>query len=218
MQWHPATIETVPIQQQAAFQFDLTGGHPALDLANTVSRRDDPTRRKEHLDSFSDLVSFALQDKILTPKQANDLEARARQSATDSARSFRKAIALREALYRVFAATAKSRPAPAKDLQKINESALDAVQHRCLVRSSGAYHWEWQADTRNRFDRILWPIAQSAVDLLTSDELKLVRWCEAPDCEWLFLDHSRNRSRRWCDMNSCGNRAKARRHYQRTHE
>jgi predicted RNA-binding Zn ribbon-like protein len=206
----------VSTKQQSAFQFDLTGGHLALDLANTVSRRDDPQRRREHLESFAQLISFALQDKILSPKQANDLQAQARRSESDAARSFRKAIALREALYRVFAATAKSRPAPAKDLQKINENALDALQHRSLVRTNGRYHWEWRTDGKNLLDRILWPIAQSAVDLLTSDELKLVRWCEAPDCEWLFLDHSRNRSRRWCDMNSCGNRAKARRHYQRT--
>jgi predicted RNA-binding Zn ribbon-like protein len=208
----------VPTKQQAAFQFDLTGGHPALDLANSVSRRDDPTRRREHLESFADLISFALQDKILSPKQANGLKVLARRSESDAARSFRKAITLREAVYRVFAATAKGGPAPPEDLLKINESAVEAMQHRHLARGNGSYHWEWQADGRNSLDRILWPIAQSSVELLTSDELKLVRWCEAPDCEWLFLDHSRNRSRRWCDMNSCGNRAKARRHYQRTRE
>ncbi len=103
-------------------------------------------RRKEHLTKFADLVSFAQQDKILLPKQASDLQARARRSDSDAARSFRKAIALREALYRVFAATAKSRPAPAEDLLKINESAVEAMQHRRLVRSNGSYHWEWQAD------------------------------------------------------------------------
>ncbi len=208
----------MPTTQQAAFQFDLTGGHPALDLANTISRRDDPSRRREHLASFTDLVSFALQDKILSAKQAKDLHARARKSESDAARSFRKVIALREAIYQVFAAAAKGHPAPAEDLLKVNESAVEAMQHRCLVRDNGSYRWEWQTEGRNPLDRILWPIAQSAVELLTSDELKLVRWCEAPDCEWLFLDHSRNRSRRWCDMNSCGNRAKARRYYQRTRE
>jgi len=208
----------VPTKQQAVFQFDLTGGHLALDLANTVSRRDDPTRRREHLENFADLISFALQDKILSVKQAKDLHLLARRSASDAASSFRKAIALREAVYRAFAAAAKDRPAPAEDLLKINESAVEAVQHRRLVRGNGRYRWEWQTDGRNPLDRILWPIAESAVELLTSDELKLLRWCEAPDCEWLFLDHSRNRSRRWCDMNSCGNRAKARRHYQRTRE
>ena len=61
---------------------------------------------------------------------------------------------------------------------------------------------------------ILWPIAKSAADLLIPPELE-VRLCKAPDCAWLFLDKSRNRSRRWCDMKVCGNRQKARRHYQR---
>lgn len=208
----------MPTKQQAAFHFDLTGGHVALDFANTVSRRDDPARRKEHLASPADLVSFALQDKILSQKQAHELQTGARRSESGATRSFRKAIALREAMYRVFAAAAKGRPAPAEDLQKINMSALEALQHRRLVRGDGSYRWEWHAEGKNPLDRILWPISEAAVDLLTSDELKLVRWCEAPDCEWLFLDHSRNRSRRWCDMNSCGNRAKARRHYQRMHE
>ena len=80
------------------------------------------------------------------------------------------------------------------------------------------YRWEWQTNEDSVFDVLWWPVAQAAADLLISDELKLVRWCEAPDCEWLFLDRSRNRSRRWCDMTSCGNRAKARRHYERTRE
>ena len=75
--------------------------------------------------------------------------------------------------------------------------------------------WEWKS--QNPVDSILWPIAQSAADLLTSPDLAAVRMCEAPDCAWLFLDQSRNRSRRWCDMKVCGNRQKARRHYQRMH-
>jgi predicted RNA-binding Zn ribbon-like protein len=64
--------------------------------------------------------------------------------------------------------------------------------------------------------RLLWPIAESAAELLTSQEVSSIRLCEAPDCDWLFLDNSRNRSRRWCDMKICGNREKARRHYRRS--
>ena len=212
------TIERVATRQQAEFQFDLTGGHPALDLANTVSRRGDPERRKEHLENYGDLVSFALQDKILSPGQVTDLLRAARQRYVQAERSFRNTVEFREAVYRVFAAVAKGRPAPVEDVQKVNECTREALQHRKLIRRNASYSWEWSGEEKDAFDRILWPIVQSAADLLTSGELKLVRWCEAPDCEWLFLDHSRNRSRRWCDMNSCGNRAKARRHYQRTHD
>jgi predicted RNA-binding Zn ribbon-like protein len=85
-----------------------------------------------------------------------------------------------------------------------------------LEATNGGYGWKRIAGG-NPLEQLIWPIAQAAAELLTSDELRLVRFCEAPDCEWLFLDHSRNGSRRWCDMTTCGNRAKARRHYQRAH-
>jgi len=199
------------------YEFDLTGGHPALNLANTVSRRRDPGHRKEHLDTYVDLVSFARQSALISPKQATELNRSAQKHESAARQAFRRTIVLREALYRAFAAIAQERSATAVDLHTINDYARDAMQHRELAGANGGYRWEWRADAKNSFERILWPIAQSAADLLTSAELKAVRFCEAADCEWLFLDNSRNRSRRWCDMKSCGNRAKARRHYERSH-
>jgi predicted RNA-binding Zn ribbon-like protein len=201
------------------FQFDLTGGHPALDLANTVSRRHDPERRKEHLEDYADLLSFAVQDKLISSQSADRLRQHAARSKAEALRSFRKAIILREAINGVFAAIAQEKSPSPDDLQVVGDYAVEAARHRKLVSGNGrAYRWEWQTDAKNSFDQILWPVAQAAADLLTTAELKTVRWCEASDCEWLFLDNSRNRSRRWCDMKSCGNRAKARRHYQRSHE
>jgi predicted RNA-binding Zn ribbon-like protein len=208
----------VSTSQQSEFQFDLTGGHPALDLANSISRRDNPARCKEHMASYADLISFAVQDKILSPKEGKELRSFADKNRGASSRSFRRAIELREAIYAVFAAAARGRSTPDKAVRVVNDWALEALQQRSLLAANGGFRWEWQTNGKNALDRIIWPIAQAASELLTSDELKLVRWCEAPDCEWLFLDHSRNRSRRWCDMKSCGNRAKARRHYQRVHE
>ncbi len=125
---------------------------------------------------------------------------------------------MREAIYRVFAAIAQGKAPVAADVAAINDWAIEALKHRHLMRSSGGYRWEWQSDASHSLDRILWPIAIAAADLLTSEDVKQVRWCEAPECQWLFLDNSRNRSRRWCDMKICGNRAKARRHYQRIRE
>ena len=200
------------------YQFDLTGGHPALNLANTVSRRSDPERRKEHLESYADFVSFARQSALITPKQASELDRFADKQESTARQAFRRTIVLREALYRAFSSIAQQKSPAAADLRTINDYALEALQHRTLVAANGGYRWEWQGNAKNSFDRILWPIADSAADLLTSEELKTVRFCEAADCEWLFLDNSRNRSRRWCDMKSCGNRAKARRHYQRARE
>ncbi len=201
--------------QKSEFQFDLTGGHLALDLANTVSRRGDRARRKEHLESYLDIISFLRQSKMLSKKQAQELFNAALTKRSEARRSFTRIIQLREAIYRVFAAIAQRRPVAATDLAIVNDFAVEALRHRALKPLNGGYGWQWIADGKNPFDRNLWPMAQAATDLLTSHELKIVRFCEAPDCEWLFLDRSRNRSRRWCDMTSCGNRAKARRHYQR---
>src|ERR1035441_1603368 len=131
--------------------------------------------------------------------------------------AFRKSIVLRESLYRTFSAIAAGMHVPPADVQEINDFALVALQHRKLARTNREYRWEWQFDGSDLLDRILWPVAESAAELLTSEARAAIRECRAPDCEWLFLDHSRNRSRRWCDMKSCGNRQKARRHYQRAH-
>jgi len=205
-------------KRQPEFDFDLTGGQLALNFANTVSRRHDPNRRKEHLESYADIVAFARQSGIISPRDARELRDYAERHAGEAARSFRKAIAMREVMYRVFSAIAQGKTAGAGDLDLMNDFAVEALRHRCLSRSNSGYRWEWRLDGKQPLDRILWEAAQAAADLLTSPELQLVRFCEAPDCEWLFLDHSRNRSRRWCDMTSCGNRQKARRHYQRTRE
>ncbi len=208
----------VSIRRQPEFEFDLTGGILCLDFANTVSRREDAERRKEHLSDYAELLVFARQSGLFSSKQVHELHAYAERHANQALRVFHNAIALREALYHAFRAIAQDQPAAASDLQQINEAALEAGQHRCLAHVNGGYRWEWRWDEKNQLERVVWLIAQSAAELLTSDKLRTVRFCEAPDCEWLFLDQSRNRSRRWCDMTSCGNRQKAKRHYQRARE
>lgn len=189
-----------------------------LDFANTVSRRENPDQRKEHLTTDADLISFAAQTGLILPGQISGLRVYARRHLKSAREAFQRGIALRETLHRAFSAIAQRKPAAAADLQQINDAALEALQHRHLMRSNGGYRWEWNSDGASPLDYVLWAVANSAATLLTSKELRALRYCEAPDCEWLFLDHSRNRSRRWCDMTSCGNRQKARRHYRRVHE
>jgi predicted RNA-binding Zn ribbon-like protein len=198
------------------YVFDLSGGNLCLDLANTVSRRDDPERRAEHLASYADLVAFARQAGVISARQADELNACAAREGAQARQNLRRAIELREAIYRTFAAIAQGGTASPDDLNLISDFAIEALRHRSLSAADGGYRWEWRTDGKNPLARVVWPAAQAAAELLTSKELRIVRFCEAPDCQWLFLDRSRNRSRRWCDMAACGNRAKARRHYQRT--
>ena len=203
-------------EKNRQYQFDLSGGILCLDFVNTVSWRNEPGGRGDHLGSYRDLTAFAEQSRVISHDRARELEAQAGRNSGLSERALRKSIALREHMFSAFSALAAGRPAAADDLRVIEEAALEALRHRRLVPVKAGYRWQWDEDGRQALDAILWPIAQSAVDLLTSRDLAAVRECEAPTCAWLFLDRSRNRSRRWCDMKVCGNRQKARRHYQRT--
>jgi len=200
-------------QRPQEFQFDLTGGHLALDFANSVSRRDSPEKTVEHINSFNDLVAFALQSKMIAPKDAGAVAQEAANQPRSAAAALRKALALRETLFRAFARVAGGNPAAAEDVATIEQAATEALSHRHLAHINNSYGWEW--DTGPMLDRLLWPIATSAAELLVSEDVGKIRECEAGDCYWLFLDNSRNRSRRWCSMTSCGNREKARRHYRR---
>jgi predicted RNA-binding Zn ribbon-like protein len=200
-------------QRPKEFQFDLSGGHLALDFANTISRRDSPEKTVEHLTRYCDLISFARQTNLITPQEAEALERKAQAQSRGATQVLRNAISLRETLFHTFIALVHGKPAPPEDLQFLDKAATEALLHRHIVRANGGYKWGW--DEELKLERILWPIAQSAAELLTSAELQKVRECEAQHCYWLFLDNSRNHSRRWCAMNACGNREKARRHYRR---
>jgi predicted RNA-binding Zn ribbon-like protein len=203
---------------QPEYQFDLSGGVLCLDFANTISRRSDPQRVSEHLRSYPDLIGFAEQSKLISPSEGRVQRLQSAKHLSEAHSSYAKAIQLREMLFRAFSSVAAGKSAAPRDLQLLDSLARDALAYRELVRDNDVYRWKWKSDKKEVFNRIAWSIAESAVKLLTSSELATVRLCDAPDCDWLFLDNSRNRSRRWCDMKSCGNRQKARRHYLRLHE
>jgi predicted RNA-binding Zn ribbon-like protein len=196
-------------------EFELSGGMLCLDFANTVSQRKVADRRRDNLPSYNDLLSFARASGVISPQFAHEILILSRVRAKERAGVFEAAIGLREAIYRVFAAIANSRAADRKDVKPIEEFATEAMRHRHLASAGREYRWDWNRDKQDALAYILWPIAESAAELLTSERVKKVRECEAPTCAWLFLDESRNHSRRWCDMSICGNRQKARRHYKR---
>lgn len=183
----------------------LEGGEPCLDFVNTASGRSrGPLREK--LRGYGDLVTIAERVGVVNGAEGERLRAATTsETAADAAESvLERAKALREAIFRLFA-----RGATAEDLARISEEAGAAAGHRRLVVAGEGYALEWEAT--DDLARPLWPFALSALALLTSEERGRVKECAADDCSWLFLDMSRNRSRRWCDMAVCGNRAKARR-------
>jgi predicted RNA-binding Zn ribbon-like protein len=124
------------------------------------------------------------------------------------------AIRLRETIYRIFAAIAAGDPAPAGDLAAFNGFLTATRPFERLIQQDAAYRWGRTVDPQ-RLGSILSPLVRSAVELLVSPEVRRVKCCGDPACGWLFLDTSRNGSRRWCDMRDCGNRAKASRFYRK---
>lgn len=195
------------------FQFDLSAGEHCLDFANTSASRKAPGTQVERLLSYADLLAFGVQAGLLTPSQSRELSRQAYTQPSRANAALRKAYAIRDALYRVFSAIATHRTPPYKDLEMLNAEFATAIECSRIVRDDGRFIRVW-ADT-DELELPLWPIAASANGLLTSGTLGQLRECPAESCSWLFVDQSRNQSRRWCDMKTCGNRAKARRHYER---
>lgn len=191
---------------------DLIAGNVSLDFANTVDWHDS-ARPDELLTSYSDLVRWSRHAGILSEGQSARLLAQAQDSAEAADAVFARAIALREAIFRVFSAVIAGQSPGSQDLDTLNSEVSVALARMRVARIHEGFRWEWADE--EALDQMLWPVAKSAADLLTSPELSKVRKCLGFPCGWLFMDTSRNQSRRWCDMKSCGNRAKARRHYHR---
>ena len=197
--------------------FEFISDDPALDFVNTVDNRDDPERRKELLNTYFDLLSWATEAELLSQAEAERLRARASKSSGQARAALRRAKMLRESLYRIFTALAEERQPPAADVALLDSFDKQAMAHRRIGRQpQGGYGWQWRTDGDD-LDLILWQVAKAGAELLTSDLAYNVRACAAERCRWLFVDTSRNHKRRWCDMRVCGNRAKARKFQQRAH-
>jgi predicted RNA-binding Zn ribbon-like protein len=168
---------------------------------------------EELLNSYADLVSWGRDVGALTDEEADHLLEQAKHRQTEANTVLERAIAVREAMYLIFEAVADERSPALEDLGTVNRVLSETLARLRLVPMAEGLAWDW-ANPDAALDRMLWPVVRSAADLLTSERLDRVGQC--PGCGWLFLDSSRNRSRRWCTMEVCGNRAKARRHYERT--
>ena len=192
-------------------KFDLIAGSVCLDFVNTLDDRE--TQPKETLLDYMDLVQFGEETGVLDSHHANQLYERGYLDSQRAQAALQQGRELREAMYQAFWAIIHKRPVPLAALARINVDVQDASTHMSLVPVKGGF--EWKYDELRQLDRVLWPIARAAGELLTSNQLAYVRACGSKTCEWLFLDTSKNRHRRWCDMTRCGNRAKVRRFYAR---
>lgn len=197
--------------------FRYIGGTAALDLVNTV----DWTRRgpdDERLTDYVRFTRFAEGADVIDGATGDRLRALARRQPRAASEALHRALAFRDALQRVL--TAKTSPARARGreydlaLRALNVELHTALQHLGLRADGHQIALRWDG-LGSALESPLWPIAWSAAQLLASEEQSRLRVCAGPDCGWVYVDRSRNRMRRWCQMETCGNRAKASRRYSR---
>ncbi len=187
-----------------------------LDFCNTAGNHAS-AEPNESLQTYADLLAWAERRGLLSAPALARLRALAEQqpAAAEAARG--QAVELREAVYRLLLAHAHAgAPLPA-DLAALNTALTQALAHAHLTPADGGYALSWDLAESDALEGLLWPVAYSAADLLaTPEQLARVGQCQDDrGCGWVFLDLTKNHSRRWCAMDDCGNRAKAKRHYER---
>ena len=199
----PASVR----RSEPDYQFDFCGGHAAVDFTNTVGNRGGVP--EEHLNTFGDLAAWAQGRGILSRVQAARLRRRAAASPGEARRALGRAIELRDILYDVMARRASGTTVPADLICRLNRYVTGTFG-RARLEPAGS-RFDLSTPPAGEFDAVLTPVVRAAVDLLTSDAAGHLGMCADSTCAWLFLDTTRNRTRRWCDMKACGNRNKVRR-------
>jgi len=199
-------------------EFDFDSGALCLDFANTVEWHASESP-EDRLQDVSSLLNWGEAAGVYSPVTATRLRDQAEREQSKAAFAFDRALSLREAVYRIFTGLSDSESSDPADLAQLNTALSGALGHLRLVPAGAGFDYTWDDDSQD-MDQVYRAVAHSAAELLTADHLDRVSQCaDDRGCGYLFLDTSRNRSRRWCSMDSCGNRAKAMRHYRRaTHK
>ena len=190
--------------------FELIGGELCLDFANTVggTREGGPT---ENLTDYATLVAWSRQVGLITIDEGEQLLREAQRQPEMAQAVLERARLLRESIFTIFSRLDLGEKPEMGDIETLNRELARSMGRVQVVQQADDFTWGWQREPLS-LDWMLGPIARSAADLLTSDELPQVRECANDSCDWLFVDRSRNHSRQWCDMKSCGNVSKVRRY------
>jgi len=194
--------------------FEWIGGHLALDFVNTVSWGD-PDDGNDRFTDYAELVAWAVEGGVLTEAAGRRLRTRASADPSAGVLALKRARELRVLVYAIFSAVAAGDQVSGQDLRAFN-GFLGGLPLQ-IVAEGERFRWEWPVSANpETLGTPLYPVVWSGAELLVDDGLRaLVKICANDRCGWLFVDESRRRNRRWCDMRDCGNRAKARRYYRR---
>ena len=205
-------IKMLGVRVQAkldSVRFQLVAGHPVLDLVNTLDWRFRPSGSEELLNDYADLLRFTEQSGVMAASEVRKLVTSdpLRKKATMS--STKK---LRECLASILYAIADGQAPPIESVRTLSAFARTVRKSEDLAWRDSRLQWKANGERASASDAPFRRLASAALELLTSEEINKLSTCSNPECRWLFLDGSKNKGRRWCDMKLCGNRIKARRY------
>ena len=194
-------------------KFDLTGGCLCLDFANTLDHRLS-ANPEDQLGGYQELIAFGQQTRVFSASEARHLQRAAWKDPSEAYRLFAQAVSVREMIFRLMTAVANGSAASCDDVAALNAALRELNSRSLIAPASGQAAWRYE-EKNSGADRLTGRIVRSAAEVLTSSDVERVKQCAAGTCSWLFLDRSRSRNRRWCEMRTCGSRNKARAYYQR---
>ena len=179
--------------------FVLVGNHPAMDLCNTTPVIDGV--EVDLLTSFDDFLDWSEAAGVSLPTATTDLSVRERNA------TIQWVARLRDALRPLLDPRSGT-----DDPSQLNEVLAEEAGHLAVVDSVDGRTVRVVADQGSATIRLA--LADAVLDVFSFPP-ELRKRCANPACVLLFLDVSRNARRKWCDMSTCGNRAKAATHYER---
>ncbi|HWK47257.1 MAG TPA: CGNR zinc finger domain-containing protein [Stellaceae bacterium] len=202
----------IAVPRHTVIDLPLIGGTSCLDFSNTAAAWDHPSFHG-YLDSYGDLLIWAGRAGLIDETTERLLRQAAEAAPAAAEAALRKGLALRATIQAIFAAVAGRRPAPQPEVMALDQMLVHALPHRGIAVGAERFHWAWRDSAS--LDRPLWPIVLDAARVLMDADPSRIKQCGGAECGWLFVDTSKNGSRRWCQMEACGSRSKAHSYYHR---
>jgi predicted RNA-binding Zn ribbon-like protein len=204
----PSTASPAPPSR--AGSLPLIGSELAFDFANTCTGLDG-SHYIEHLRTPAHVVAWSRHAKVLTPADGATIAESITAAPERGAELLDRALALRHVIFAIGSAIAHGRPPAEADTDALARIHAGCVARARLTPYAANFAWSWNpAD--GLVEAILGPVTLSALTLLAQADVSRIKQCGGEHCGWLFFDTTKNKRRRWCEMEVCGNRAKQKAH------
>jgi len=193
---------------------DFIGGDAALDFVNTVTGRDDSPR--DWLDNYGRLLDWATRVRLLPERNLKALRRRARSSPAAAGSALARAKVLRESLFALISSIIGGGVAPKGTLGLLRLHWVAGIDAHELRLEDSRVVAQLRSDAAD-LNLVAALVAYRMVEHVLPIPTARLRICQGGNCSWVFVDSSKAGGRRWCDMAVCGNAAKSKRFYARTH-